>query len=91
MMMTFMITKMMMKAMTKRDANDRDVHLSISTAAAGKVSLVEREGVLHCAVPEHEHDDEAGDNDNDDDNSGGEEGSIAVQCTVPGSGVRLCR
>ena len=82
MMMTFMITKMMMKAMTKRDANDRDVHLSISTAAAGKVSLVEREGVLHCVVPEHEHDDDVDDNEDDEDNYGGEGESIAVQCSA---------
>ena len=66
--------------MTKRDAN-----LSISTAAAGKVSLVEREGVLHCAVPEHGHDDEADDNDddnddyNDDGNDDGEGESIALR------------
>ena len=47
---------------------DADVHLSISTAATGKVSLVEREGVLHCVVPKHQHHDDDDDNDNDDDN-----------------------
>ena len=31
--------------------SDDDLYLSISTAAAGKVSLVERKGVLHCVVP----------------------------------------
>ena len=51
-MMVMMVVMVMMMVMMVIVGDFLDANLSISTAAAGEVSLAEGEGVLHCVVPE---------------------------------------
>merc|ERR1719500_511938 len=51
-MRVMMVVMVMMMVMLVIVGDFLDANLSISTAAAGEVSLAEGEGVLHCVGPE---------------------------------------